>query len=78
MRYCSCLCIFNKFGIAKIYSNSKDFLAELRKVKVSLDGIQNDVLSMNNMVKEMKLSLNSTKTKTHNLIEQTTRLKSER
>jgi peptidoglycan hydrolase CwlO-like protein len=62
----------------KFDCTSKDFLAELRKVKESLDGIQNDVSSMNNMVKEMKLSLNSTKTKTHNLIEQTTRLKSER
>ncbi|XP_059482934.1 conserved oligomeric Golgi complex subunit 6 [Neocloeon triangulifer] len=56
---------------------NEEFLGELRKVKEALDGIHSDVASMNEMVKEMKVSLHSTKTKTHNLIEQTTRLKSE-
>lgn len=56
---------------------NEDFLSAFREVKEALDGIYSDVCEMNNSVQNMTSRLQATKTQTHHLIEQTTKLQGE-
>ncbi|XP_047368053.1 conserved oligomeric Golgi complex subunit 6 isoform X1 [Vespa velutina] len=56
---------------------NEDFLSAFREVKTCLDNIYQDVLAMNNSVQCMTNRLQVTKTKTSQLIEQTTKLQNE-
>ncbi|XP_035727761.1 conserved oligomeric Golgi complex subunit 6-like isoform X1 [Vespa mandarinia] len=56
---------------------NEDFLSAFREVKICLDNIYQDVLAMNNSVQCMTNRLQVTKTKTSQLIEQTTKLQNE-
>ncbi|KAJ4429443.1 hypothetical protein ANN_21612 [Periplaneta americana] len=56
---------------------SQDFLSAFREVKEALDAIYNDVSEMNNSVQNMTSRLQATKTQTHHLIDQTTKLQAE-
>ncbi|XP_021917811.1 conserved oligomeric Golgi complex subunit 6 isoform X2 [Zootermopsis nevadensis] len=55
----------------------KDFLSAFRDVKEVLDAIYSDVSEMNNSVQKMISRLQATKTQTHHLIDQTTKLQAE-
>lgn len=57
---------------------NEDFLSAFREVKSSLDGIYNDVLAMNSSVQTMTNQLQSTKTRTLQLIDQTSKLQNHR
>lgn len=57
---------------------NEDFLSAFREVKTCLDNIYQDVLAMNTSVQCMTNRLQVTKTKTSQLIEQTTKLQNER
>lgn len=56
---------------------NEDFLSAFREVKCVLDGIYSDVIAMNDSVANMTSRLHATKTKTYQLIDQTTRLQNE-
>ncbi|KAF7382195.1 conserved oligomeric Golgi complex subunit 6-like [Vespula maculifrons] len=56
---------------------NEDFLSAFREVKTCLDNIYQDVLGMNTSVQCMTNRLQVTKTKTSQLIEQTTKLQNE-
>ncbi|XP_069686337.1 conserved oligomeric Golgi complex subunit 6 [Periplaneta americana] len=56
---------------------NEDFLSAFREVKEALDAIYNDVSEMNNSVQNMTSRLQATKTQTHHLIDQTTKLQAE-
>ena len=56
----------------------QDFLSAFRKVKEALDTIYVDVCNMNSAVESMTSQLQATKAQTHHLIEQTTKLQTER
>ncbi|GLG95253.1 Conserved oligomeric Golgi complex subunit 6 [Gryllus bimaculatus] len=56
---------------------NEDFLSAFREVKEVLDGIYDDVIAMNNSVLNMTGRLHATKTKTYQLIDQTTKLQAE-
>ncbi|RZF43377.1 hypothetical protein LSTR_LSTR001638 [Laodelphax striatellus] len=56
---------------------NEEFLSAFRMVKEALDSVYNDVSEMNNSVQNMTLQLQATKSQTHDLIEQTTKLQCE-
>ena len=53
-------------------------MSAFREVKEALDDIYSDVCEMNSSVQNMTSRLQATKTQTHHLIEQTTKLQAER
>lgn len=57
---------------------NEEFLSAFREVKSSLDGIHQDVLAMNNAVQCMTNRLQTTKTQTSQLIDQTAKLQNKR
>lgn len=57
---------------------NEEFLSAFREVKASLDDIYQDVLAMNTVVQCMTNRLQSTKTQTSQLIDQTTKLQNKR
>lgn len=57
---------------------NEEFLSAFREVKNSLDDVYSDVLAMNTAVQRMTNRLQSTKTQTLQLINQTTKLQSKR
>lgn len=57
---------------------NEEFLSAFREVKSSLDGIYQDVLAMNNAVQYMTNRLQTTKTQTSQLIDQTAKLQNKR
>lgn len=57
---------------------NEEFLSAFREVKSSLDGIYQDVLAMNNAVQCMTNRLQTTKTQTSQLIDQTAKLQNKR
>ncbi|XP_047114624.1 conserved oligomeric Golgi complex subunit 6 [Schistocerca piceifrons] len=56
---------------------NEDFLSSFREVKEALDAIHNDVSAMNDAVQNMTDRLKATKTRTQQLIDQTTKLQSD-
>lgn len=57
---------------------NEEFLSAFREVKSSLDDIYQDVLAMNNAVQCMTNRLQTTKTQTSQLIDQTAKLQNKR
>lgn len=57
---------------------NEEFLATFREVKASLDDVYQNVLAMNTAVQSMTDRLQATKAQTSQLIEQTSKLQSER